>query len=438
MGNACFVDGRKSMYAPSRISSNDSTLFSGSSLHSNDDYNPDIYEDEPRSFSLSCTSSVEDGQENRNESALVRKVSFADDHKLPIKHVKRTSVQKKKKKKKKPKRISISVPVAENMSDAKSEATRSSPTGGFSPIDSPFRRTVRRRDSIKKEKKKKKKKKRKKKKKCRDNSTGTGDSTTGTTVTGVSDFSSTMPMSRPMSATSSYYTSNAATSELDHSSTAGGLQHLNPMVSNVSVPHSLPEHTSEIHKLLSADGVLNANGKLHVGRLPSELGGSQIKSSVKSSVKKEKKQQRTTKKPVEKWTVNDVGNWIITLGEAYFAYQQLFISCGVHGKLLVKMENVDFKDMGITNNFHIKKILMELEVLRKASRWSRMKKQKKKLQNSKKKNLTKSATRKTAQRLSVTKSSVSRSVTKLHSSTKPSVTRSATKLQNVKHLGIYE
>jgi len=254
-------------------------------------------------------------------------------------------------------------------------------------LRNPFRQTVRRfsqNDPRVRHVKKKKKKKKKKK----------ADPTTEeTTYT-----ESTLPMSTTsMGASSSIATSSQFTISTGlprglispHILSASPPSNVSPILRNPSPNPS--ELTVSIDGFAEEISGASSSGRLHVGRLPfPDMRDTQISANVtlKSSTQRTKAslapQDSKTRKDksraaVEKWSINDVGNWIGSLGEAYVKYQKLFVSSGVHGKLLTKMETIDFQDMGIQNNFHIKKILMELESLRKAARRSAMKKQKKKM-----------------------------------------------------------
>merc|ERR1719242_1575800 len=84
------------------------------------------------------------------------------------------------------------------------------------------------------------------------------------------------------------------------------------------------------------------------------------------------------KKEIRKMDEIEVASWISSMGKAYVPYGEVFLASGVHGRLLLTMDKSDYRDLGVTNNFHIKKIMMEIGLLKEERRKTKLKTRRKK------------------------------------------------------------
>jgi len=95
-------------------------------------------------------------------------------------------------------------------------------------------------------------------------------------------------------------------------------------------------------------------------------------------MKNTEKKETQIKKEIRKMDEVEVATWISSMGKAYVPYGEVFLASGVHGRLLLTMDKSDYRDLGVTNNFHIKKIMMEIGLLKEERRKTKLKTRRKK------------------------------------------------------------
>jgi len=121
----------------------------------------------------------------------------------------------------------------------------------------------------------------------------------------------------------------------------------------------------------------NRSEPLFVAKKKLSLASETPSSRPDSTLFTRKKETQITKE-VRQMDEVDVATWISSMGKAYFPYGEVFLASGVHGRLLLTMDKSDYRDLGVTNNFHIKKIMMEIGLLKEERRKTKLKTRRKK------------------------------------------------------------
>ena len=70
---------------------------------------------------------------------------------------------------------------------------------------------------------------------------------------------------------------------------------------------------------------------------------------------------------VGKWSEEEVGQQVASLGKAFEPYRQLAVDNGVDGDMLLDVDDEELEGYGINNKGHRKKILKKVEGIRAAA-----------------------------------------------------------------------
>jgi len=225
-------------------------------------------------------------------------------------------------------------------------------------------------ESVKKTKRKKKKKKKKKERNVE------GKEGSKTTVPRSSEASSSNTGSGKLRVGSGAVTLGLETRESSIQDTNDSTPTFKSQLSLAATPSLVSYHPTMTR--------LHSDGKVHVARQGGVTRravarqGTVIRQGVLERQGPISRQYSTTsqasfsnstdikdkEKPPQEWSSKTVSKWITSFGKSYEDYGNFFRDSGVDGKLLLRLEHNDFLDLEITNNLHIKKIMIEIEALK--------------------------------------------------------------------------
>ena len=74
--------------------------------------------------------------------------------------------------------------------------------------------------------------------------------------------------------------------------------------------------------------------------------------------------EASTLADVENWTTELVASKILPgIGKSFAAYGQAITENGINGRMLLTLQASDLVEMGVSNNFHRRRLLDEIELL---------------------------------------------------------------------------
>jgi len=90
-----------------------------------------------------------------------------------------------------------------------------------------------------------------------------------------------------------------------------------------------------------------------------------MKSSDPSDGMEWKAMQRLLQKPPRHWDQTDVVQWLEAIGMSQ--YKDDFLDGNIDGRTLLSLRAHDLHDLGVTKSFHMRKMMKELQDLKKVN-----------------------------------------------------------------------